>query len=67
VVDRYQEHPTVEGKVYCAAAMDAYSRRIRSIAGHMRFELIIDALGMATLRRQPVTGSTILHSDHGTQ
>jgi putative transposase len=63
------EHPTNEGKLYCAAVMDAYSRRIIgwSIAHHMRTELVIDALGMATLRRQPDNGSAILHSDHGTQ
>jgi transposase InsO family protein len=41
--------------VYCAAAMDAYSRLIVgwSIAGHMRTELVTDALGMAIIRRQP--------------
>jgi putative transposase len=63
------EHPTKEGKLYCAAVMDAYSRRIIgwSIAHHMRTELVIDALGMATLRRRPESGATILHSDHGTQ
>jgi putative transposase len=63
------EHPTDEGKVYCAAVMDAYSRRIIgwSIADHMRVELVIDALGMATLRRKPQKGDTILHSDHGSQ
>jgi putative transposase len=63
------EHPTAEGKVYCAAVMDAYSRRIIgwSIADHMRVELVIDALGMATLRRKPQHGDTILHSDHGSQ
>ena len=49
------EHPTVEGKVYCAAVMDAYSRLIVgwSIADHMRTELVADALGMAIVRRQP--------------
>ena len=67
------EHPTVEGRVYCAAVMDAYSRLIVgwSIAGHMRTELVTDALGMAVIRRQPEkrTGDqrTILHSDHGSQ
>jgi putative transposase len=63
------EHPTQEGKLYCAAVMDAYSRRIIgwSIADHMRTELVIDALGMATLRRKPDAGSTVLHSDHGSQ
>jgi putative transposase len=63
------EHPTSEGKVYCAAVMDAYSRRIIgwSIAHHIRTELVLDALGMAILRRQPPKDQTILHSDHGTQ
>lgn len=63
------EHPTMEGKLYCATVMDAYSRRIIgwSIATHMRTELVIDALGMATLRRWPENETTILHSDHGAQ
>jgi putative transposase len=67
------EHPTAEGKVYCCAVMDAYSRRIIgwSIAHHMRTELVLDALGMAILRRRAgradADGGTILHSDHGTQ
>ncbi len=63
------EHPTNEGKLYCAAVMDAFSRRIIgwSIAAHMRTELVLDALGMAVLRRRPENGDTILHSDHGTQ
>jgi putative transposase len=63
------EHPTQEAKLYVAAVMDAWSRRIIgwSIAEHMRTELVIDALGMATLRRQPPNNNTILHSDHGTQ
>jgi transposase InsO family protein len=67
------EHPTNEGKLYCCAVMDAYSRRIVgwSIAHHMRTELVLDALGMAIISRR-ATGSeediaTILHSDHGTQ
>ena len=65
------EHPTAEGRLYCAAVMDAYSRLIIgwSLAGHMRTELVTDALGMAVLRRQPDKQSgdnaTILHSDHG--
>lgn len=63
------EHPTGQGRLYCAAVMDAYSRRIIgwSIACHMRTELVIDALGMATLRRNPDKEETILHSDHGSQ
>ena len=66
------EHPTEEGKVYCAAVMDAYSRLVVgwSIAEHMRTDLVTDALGMAVLRRQPERRpdrDTILHSDHGSQ
>jgi putative transposase len=67
------EHPTAEGKVYCAAVMDAYSRLIIgwSIAEHMRTELVTDALGMAIIRRrpgaQPDNTRTVLHSDHGSQ
>jgi transposase InsO family protein len=33
----------------------------------MRTELVIDALGMAIIRRCPDRQSTILHSDHGSQ
>ena len=67
------EHSTAEGKVYCAAVMDAYSRLIVgwSIADHMRTELVTDALGMAIIRRQPdkqpEDARTVLHSDHGSQ
>jgi putative transposase len=62
------EHPTEEGRVYCAAVMDAYSRLIIgwSIAEHMHTELVTDALGMAIVRRQPESGA-IVHSDHGSQ
>jgi putative transposase len=61
------EHPTREGKVYCAAVLDVYSRRIVgwSIADHLRSELVVDALEMARWRRQP--DGTIVHSDRGSQ
>lgn len=63
------EHPSLEGKVYCAAVMDVFSRRIVgwSIASHMRTELVLDALGMAMLRRHPDGDATIFHSDRGSQ
>ena len=67
------EHHTEEGKIYCAAVLDAYSRVIVgwSIADHMRTELVTDALGMAIIRRRPenqrANSQTILHSDHGSQ
>ena len=63
------EHRTGEGKVYLAAVLDAYSRRVVgwSIADHIRSELVVDALQMAVWRRQPAAGQTIAHSDHGSQ
>lgn len=39
----------------------------RSIADHLRAELVVDALDMACWRRRPVEGQTVHHSDHGTQ
>ncbi len=61
------EHPTREGKIYLAAVVDAWSRRVVgwSIADHLRAELVCDALDMATWRRRP--SGTIHHSDHGSQ
>ena len=63
------EHPTREGKVYLAAVLDVYGRRIVgwSIADHLRSELVVDALEMARWRRRPVPGQTVLHSDRGAQ
>jgi putative transposase len=62
------EHPTGEGKLYCAAILDCFSRRIigHSIGPRQTTELVVDAMAAAVARRQP-HGSTILHSDHGTQ
>lgn len=47
------EHPTGEWKVYCGAVMNGFSRRIVgwSISDRIKTELVIDALGMAILRR----------------
>ena len=63
------EHPTREGKVYCAAVLDVYSRRIVgwSIADHLRSELVVDALEMARWRRGPPPGQTVVHADRGSQ
>lgn len=60
------EHPTRTGKVYCCAVIDAYSRMVVgwSIADHIRAELVVDALQMATWRRRPRPG-TVVHSDRG--
>ena len=65
------EHPTNEGKVYCAAVLDVYSRLIVgwSIDDNMRKELVIDALGMAIIRRRSEIrpDDARMHSDHGGQ
>ncbi|SDZ25200.1 Transposase InsO and inactivated derivatives [Geodermatophilus africanus] len=62
------EHPTAEGKVYCAAVLDVFSRVVVgwSIADHMRSELVVDALEMARWRRRPAAGA-VVHSDRGSQ
>ena len=60
------EYPT-EGKVYCCAVLDLWSRMIVgwSIVDHIRFELVVDALEMARWNRRPGRGTTICHSDRG--
>lgn len=60
-------HPTGEGKLYCAAVMAVFSRKIIgwSIAARQDTELVVNALSMAVTRRQPEKGKTVLHSDHG--
>ena len=62
------EHPTREGKVYCAVVLDVFSRRIVgwSIDSSATSGLVTSALGMAISNRQPDTG-TVIHSDQGTQ
>src|SRR5690606_10041239 len=56
-----------DGKVYCCAVLDVFSRVVVgwSIADHMRSDLVVDALQMATWRRHPK--GTIVHSDRGSQ
>lgn len=62
------EHPTREGKVYCAAVLDVFSRRVVgwSIDSSPTAALVTNALGMAIGHRKPSAG-TVIHSDHGTQ
>jgi putative transposase len=62
------EHPTREGKLYCAVVLDAYSRRVVgwSIDTSPTAALVTGALGMAIDTRTPPTGA-IIHSDHGVQ
>jgi len=62
------EHPTREGKVYCAVVLDACSRRVVgwSIDASPTAALVTNALGMAIQTRTPPAG-TIIHSDQGVQ
>ncbi|MCC6175747.1 MAG: IS3 family transposase [Chloroflexi bacterium] len=62
------EHPTREGKVYCAVLLDTYSRRVVgwSIDASATAALVTNVLGMAIDARRPA-GSTVIHSGQGTQ
>jgi len=62
------EHPTREGKVYCAVVLDVFSRKVVgwSIDSLPATTLVTNALGMALEARRPV-GPTVIHSDQGTQ
>jgi transposase InsO family protein len=62
------EHPTREGKVYCAVVLDTWSRRVVgwSIDSAPSTALVTNALGMAIDQRRP-NSETIIHSDQGTQ
>jgi putative transposase len=62
------EHPTIEGKVYCAAVLDVFSRVVAgwSIADHIRAEPVADDLEMAHWRRRPGPGA-VVYSDRGSQ
>lgn len=61
------EHPTREGKVYCAVVLDAYFRRVVgwSIDSSPTAALVTNALGMAIDARNPPT-DTLIRSDQGT-
>ena len=60
--------PTAAGWLYLAVVIDLCSRKIvgRSLANHMRTELVTEALQQA-LSSRPGTGETIFHSDRGSQ
>ena len=62
------EHSTREGKIYCCAVIDAFSRMVVgwSIDSRQTGFLVTNALGMALNRRAPREGG-IIHSDQGTQ
>jgi putative transposase len=62
------EHPTREGKVYCAVVLDVYSRRVVgwSIDSTQTAALVTSALDIAIRNRTPPPG-VVIHSDHGVQ
>ena len=59
--------PTWAGFLYLAVVLDAWSRRVVgwSMAGHLRTELVLEALDMALWQRRPE--QVIHHSDQGSQ
>ncbi|MSP24840.1 MAG: IS3 family transposase [Myxococcales bacterium] len=59
---------TWQGWLYLAVVIDLFSRRVVgwAIAEHMRTELVLNALTMAFVARQPDAG-LIHHSDRGSQ
>lgn len=60
------EYPTREGKIYCCAVMDTFSRKIVgwSIHNAQDSNLVVSALDIAIKNRRPAPGS-IVHTDHG--
>jgi putative transposase len=62
------EHPTREGRVYCAAVMAAHSRKIIGwlIDSRQDTTLVVNVLDMAIGNRRPALGD-IAHTDHGTR
>ena len=62
------EHPARDGKVYCCAILDCFSRMIvaRTFSTTADTALVNNAVNMAVNNRTR-SGATILHADHGTQ
>ena len=59
--------PIQEGYLHLAVVIDAYSRKVVGweMAGHLRSELVLEALNMAAQQREPE--ETVHHSDQGCQ
>lgn len=60
---------TLSGWAYLATVIDGFSRRVVgwSVAGHMREDLVAEALRMAVANRRPAPGQVVFHSDRGSQ
>ena len=61
--------PTWSGVAYVCFIVDAFSRRIVGwrVAGHMRTDMVLDALEMARWSRGTNLDGLVAHSDAGTQ
>lgn len=59
--------PTLNGFIYLAVVVDAFSRRVVgwSMANHLRTSLVLNAFDMAVTQRRPA--DVIHHSDQGSQ
>jgi putative transposase len=59
---------TLEGWLYLAVVLDAFSRKVVgwAMADHLRTELVLTAVEMAIRSRRPAAG-LVHHSDHGCQ
>jgi putative transposase len=59
--------PTAPGFLFLAVVLDAWSRKVVGwcIAGHLRAEIVVEALEMAVAQRRPA--DVVHHSDQGTQ
>ena len=62
------EHPTQEGKIYCCAVLDAWSRKVVgwSIDKRATTAMVNTAIAMAIRQRAPAKGA-LIHTDHGPQ
>ena len=62
------QHPTRDGKAFCAAALDACSRKIVGWAIDSKQDStpVVNARDMAPRARTPAPGG-IVHADHGVQ
>jgi len=60
--------PTQEGKIYCCAVLDAWSRKVVgwSIEKYATTAMVNTAIAMATTQRAPSKGA-LIHTDHGPQ
>jgi putative transposase len=58
---------TLAGWAYLATVIDGFSRQVIgwAVADHMREELVLDALRMAIVRRRPLRGQAVMHTDRG--